>query len=173
MIRFHERAGRRAGVILLTLLLAGAAELYAQGSGARGEALFTGQARFKNGGPACAACHTVSGIIFPQGGAMGPDLTHEYAKLGPDGMQATLETLYFPAMNALFSPRPLTPDEQQDLTAFFQSVNRNRTENLTLGFAVVALAGFALLLGATWLKGRRRLRSVRGALLERAGVVQR
>ncbi len=171
MIRIHQRVGRRAGLILIWFLFPGALEVFAQGS--RGQALFTGQIRFKNGGPACGSCHTVGGIAFPKGGTMGPELTHEYSKLGAEGMQATLETLYFPAMNALFAPRPLTPDEQQDLTAFFQSADRNRTENLTAGFAGVALAGFVFLLGLTWLKGRRRLRSVRCALLARTGAARR
>jgi cytochrome c553 len=159
----------RAGFVIVGLLLAGAFELSAQASSSRGEALFTGRVRFKNGAPACGSCHSVGGSAFPKGGTMGPDLTHEYSKLGAAGMQATLETLYFPAMNALFAPRPLTPDEQQDLTAFFQNADRNRPENLTGGFSLIALAGFAMLLGITWLKGRRRIRSVRGALLERAG----
>ncbi len=104
---------------------------------------------------------------------MGPDLTHEYSKLGPTAMQATLETLYFPAMNALFSPRPLTPEEQQDLTAFFQSADRNRAENLTGGLGVIGVIGFAVLLGITWIKGRGRIHSVRRALLERAGAGRR
>ncbi len=104
---------------------------------------------------------------------MGPDLTGEYSKLGPEAMQATLDTLYFPAMNALFTTRPLTPGEQQDLTAFFKDAARNQPESMTGAFGLIALAGFLLLLGVTWLKGRRRVRSVRGALLERAGVVRR
>ncbi len=160
-------------MLYVIVLVAGAPGLFAQGSTVRGEALFTGQARFQNGGPACGSCHTVAGIRFPKGGTMGPDLTHEYAKLGPTAMQATLETLYFPAMNALFSPRPLTPEEQLDLSAFFQSVDRNGAENLTAGLGLIALIGFAILLGITWIKGRGRIRSVRRSLLERVGAGRR
>lgn len=173
MARGDSRAGKRTIILLLAVLLAGAPELYAQGSATRGEALFTGQTRFQNGGPACGSCHSTSGLSFPQGGTMGPDLTHEYSKLGPAAMQATLETLYFPAMNALFAPRPLTPEEQQDLIAFFQSVDRNQVGNLTAGLGLIALIGFFILLGITWIKGRGRIRSVRRALLERAGAVRR
>ncbi|MGE5644938.1 MAG: hypothetical protein ACM336_04015 [Acidobacteriota bacterium] len=104
---------------------------------------------------------------------MGPDLTHEYSKLGPAALQATLGTLYFPAMNALFSTRPLTPREQQDLTAFFQSADRNPVENVTSGLGIIGAIGFAVLLGITWVKGRGRVRSVRRALLERAGAARR
>ncbi len=173
MILIHQRVERCIGTVLFWFLLAGAPQMFAQGSAANGEALFTGQVRFKNGGPACGSCHTVGGISFPQGGTMGPVLTHEYSKLGAPAMHATLETLYFPAMNALFSPRPLTEDEQQDLTAFFLTVDKNQTANLTGVFALIALAGFLLLLAATWFKGRRRVRSVRGALLQRAGAARR
>ncbi len=99
---------------------------------------------------------------------MGPDLTTAYAKLGPQGMQATLETLYFPAMNPLFNTRPLTPEEQQDLTTFFQAVGRNRGQDRTAELAAIAAAGFLVLLAVTWWKGRGRVRSVRRALLARA-----
>ena len=172
-MRADSRLGRWASIILFLVLAAGAAEALAQASAANGEALFTGQVRFQNGGPACGSCHSVAGLRFPKGGTMGPDLTHEYSKLGPAAMQATLETLYFPAMNALFSPRPLTPPEQQDLTAFFQSADRNPVENLTGGLTLIGLVGFFVLLGITWLKGRGRIRSVRRSLLERAGAARR
>ncbi len=104
---------------------------------------------------------------------MGPDLTREYSKLGPEGMRATLETLYFPAMTALYATRPLTPGEQADLGAFLQSVRNRRPESTTGVLGLLALVGFGLLLGSTWLKGRQRVRSVRGALLTRAGVSKR
>src|SRR5690242_13461457 len=80
-----------------------------------GEALFTGRTPLANGGPACASCHAATGIGFPGGGSMGPDLTSEMSKLGPRGLHYALQTLYFPAMNALFLHRPLTPSEQDDL----------------------------------------------------------
>ena len=41
----------------------------------RGERLFMGSVPFQNGGPSCMSCHNVSGIPFPGGGILGPDLT--------------------------------------------------------------------------------------------------
>src|SRR5690349_6939289 len=61
-----------------------------QGLPDAGRHLFTGTVHFKNGGPACVACHNVAGLDFPGGGNMGPDLTGAYAKLGPDGLNSAL-----------------------------------------------------------------------------------
>lgn len=139
-----------------------------------GKALFDGQVRMQNGGPACATCHTAAGIPFPYGGTMGPDLTREYSKLGPQGMAVALKTLYFPAMNPLFEKRPLTEVEQDRLAAFFQSIDQKppppSPTMVLLAASIVLLLLFFLW---TWLAvGRRRLRSVRRALLERAGAAK-
>ncbi len=100
---------------------------------------------------------------------MGPDLTRVYSKLGPVGLNSALETLFFPAMTPLFQYHPLTPQERADLAAFFQSTaQRQPPAFLTASFALIALAGFLILLAGTWIGGRRRLLSVRQALLERA-----
>jgi cytochrome c peroxidase len=138
---------------------------------AAGAALFSGGMRMQNGGPACSSCHRAAGIPFPNGGTMGPDLTKEYSKLGGQGLGIALKSLNFPAMTAIFATRPLTDGEQAQLAAFFQSIDeqappRSPTSAL-LTAALVALAGLLLW---TWLAvGRRRVRSVRRALLERAG----
>ena len=85
--------------------------------GRRPETLFLGTVRFKNGGPACSACHSVAGLAFPRGGTMGPDLTRAYSKIGPEGLNSALETLFFPAMTPLFAYRPLTLNERRNLAA--------------------------------------------------------
>ncbi len=135
-----------------------------------GESLFRGTTRFANGGPACAACHTVAGLPFPSGGTMGPDLTHEYSKVGLAGLQGSLQTLFFPTMTPLFANRPLTTEEQVRLFAFLKdSDERSTTEgNPTPIFSLIAVVGCAVLLGVTWRAGRKRVRSVRHALLKRA-----
>jgi hypothetical protein len=102
---------------------------------------------------------------------MAPDLTHEYSKLGPQGMHYALRTLYFPAMNALFLRHQLTAQEELDLDAFFQNADRSQPGmDLTAVFGIVGLAGFGVLMGFTWIAGRGRVHSVRRALLKRAGV---
>jgi mono/diheme cytochrome c family protein len=138
---------------------------------AAGKALFTGRARLQNGGPACIACHTVAGIPFPHGGTMGPDLTREYANLGPLGVTVALRTLDFPAMTSLYQKRPLTAAEQQQFAAFFRSIYRRRLPaSPTLAMALAAIAVVAaLFLWALLAGGRRRARRVRQQSLAESG----
>lgn len=134
-------------------------------------ALFTGQKRFQNGGPTCASCHSVATLPFPRGGTMAPDLTHEYSKLGPEGMHYALRTLYFPAMNALFLKRQLTDQEESDLTAFFKNADHaQQTISHTEIIGGAAVLGLLVLVGVTWVSGRGRVHSVRHKLLKRAGL---
>lgn len=133
-----------------------------------GRALFVGDQPFANGGPPCIACHSVATLSFPYGGTVGPDLTHVTAKLGPQGLDYALQTLYFPTMTALFRTRPLTHDEQVDLGAFLQRVNQSSTGGaVTLEFGITALLGLCVLLVVTALAGRGRVRSVRRRRLVR------
>lgn len=101
---------------------------------------------------------------------MGPDLTRAYAKLGPAGLNSALETLFFPAMTPLFAYRPLTDDERRNLAAFFQGVDGQLPGTPTLAVAAIALAACLMLIAVTGIAGRRRIRSVRRALLERVRV---
>ena len=142
-----------------------------QGSFARGEDLFTGRTRFRNGGPACVACHSVEGLPFPNGGTLGPDLTQTYTKLGPAGTAAAMQTLYFPAMIPIYRDRQLAPQEQADLEAFF-----SRTATLTVApssqitwalivAAIVLGFIFVMITAIVW---RNRVLTVRRALVARA-----
>lgn len=135
-----------------------------------GESLFRGTTRLANNGPACAACHGVANLPFPSGGTMGPDLTHEYSRIGLVGLQGSLQTLFFPTMIPLFANRPLTTGEQADLLAFLKDADQQQHagSNPTARFGLAAVLGCVALLGVTWIGGRRRVRSVRHALLKRA-----
>ena len=137
---------------------------------AAGRALFLGTVRFQNGGPACSACHSVAGLPFPEGGTMGPDLTRVYSKMGPEGLNSALETLFFPAMTPLFRYRPLTANERRDLAALFENVDRQQPATPTPAIGAMALAFFLILIAVTGVAGRHRVRSVRRALLQRARV---
>jgi mono/diheme cytochrome c family protein len=140
-----------------------------EGSTERGEELFTGRIPFKNGGPPCSGCHTVSGLSFPGGGTLGPNLTRTYSKLGPEGLSTALHTLFFPTMAPLYDRHLLTPSERSDLFAFFQQADSHLVvRNHTIAVAAIALAGFAILLFLTWVLWRDRLRSVRRTLVETA-----
>jgi len=139
------------------------------GSTVRGKELFSGEVHFENGGPPCAACHSIAGLSFPNGGTLGPNLTHEYGKLGPQGTAIVLKTLYFPAMSPIYDSRPLTPQEQADLQAFLkETATSHEAPSDTLAIAVAGLLGFFVLLIVTRAVWRDRLRSVRRRLLEKA-----
>lgn len=100
---------------------------------------------------------------------MGPDLTHEFSKVGDVGLQGSLQTLFFPTMTPLFANRPLTTEEQNQLFAFLKNSDSKPVAATPTGvFAGLALIGCALLLILTWLLGRKRIRSVRKAMLHRA-----
>jgi hypothetical protein len=139
------------------------------GDAKAGEAFFTGRIRLANGGPPCISCHSVSGLAFPNGGTMGPDLTGVYSRFGPEGMAAALDTLFFVTMQPLYDTRPLTPIEQQNLAAFFKQTAQNHPRpGITAEFGLISVAGCAglfVLNGFIW---KKRLRGVRRDLLARA-----
>lgn len=158
------------GVELKATLLQTSVSSFA-GNVETGKELFTGKRRLLNGGPACASCHSVATLAFPHGGTMAPDLTHEYSKLGPDGMHYALRTLYFPAMNALFLKHQLSDQEERDLSAFFEDADSAKRINSHTGiFGAAAVLGLLVLVGITWVSGRGRVHSVRRKLLRRTGL---
>ncbi len=132
-----------------------------------GKALFAGTARFQNGGPPCAACHAVSGLPFPNGGSLGPDLSRSAAKLGPQGINVALQTLYFPTMRPVFDAHPLTAFEQADLRSFLEQAQRGPLPpNIFPLLALIGFFGLVVLLAFTWGVWRHRLRGVRKELVQ-------
>ena len=135
---------------------------------ARGASLFLGQTRFENGGTPCGSCHRLSSLGFPNGGTVGPDLSSAYQTLGPEGMDVTLKTLFFPTMMPLFEKRPLTAGEQDALKALLQQSPASPAgAGETAALAAIAAAGFLVLAAITWMAGRRRLHGVRAPLVVR------
>lgn len=129
---------------------------------ADGQSLFLGTTPFKNGGPPCASCHDAAGLPFPHGGGLGPDLSRAAAKLGPAGLEVSLQTLYFPTMSPIFRSRPLTQDEQNQLKAFLmQSGQQPARSGFTLIVVGTAVGGFLMLLALTAFAWRYRIREVR------------
>lgn len=177
----HLTANRRrtAAVVLLALFpIASAAQStppaqvagnIARGSAPHGEELFTGRIHLRNQGPACISCHRIAGLPFPNGGTLGPDLTGAYKKLGPQGTQSAMQTLYFKVMTPIYGAHPLFPDEQADLMAYLeQAESRPQSQwdtQIVLLAAVFLGAGFVVITGFVW---RDRVRSVRRAMVERA-----
>jgi hypothetical protein len=152
----------------------GSLQTNTSGSIQNGKVLFAGTMRFQNGGPPCAACHAISGLPFPNGGTLGPDLSKASARLGPKGMAAALQTLFFPTMAPIFDARPITVSEQNDLEAFLDQAQSGPTPpNITPIMASVGAIGLLALLAAAWGIWRKRLRGVRRTLVHSAGGVKR
>lgn len=138
------------------------------GSSSRGEKLFTGVVPLQNGGPPCMSCHNVSGIPFPGGGILGPDLTKVYLQFGPTAMNSVLATLPFPTMAPIFDKRPLTLPEQHDLEVFFEQASALPPTSMTAKVILSVIGGFIVLMiviGLTW---HKRLLTVRKSLVDRA-----
>ncbi len=132
----------------------------------QGRDLFAGRVRYQNGGPPCGSCHAISSLGFPNGGALGPDLSGIYQSLGPDGTDVTLQTLFFPTMMPLYEKRPLTPAEQRALKAFLARAGTTPVgQHDTVWLAALAFGGLVVLLALTWLAWRSRLRGVRAPLV--------
>ncbi len=141
----------------------------ASGPAAKGEEYFTGMIPLQNGGPPCMACHNISGIPFPGGGSVGPDLTGVASKFGA-GLEATLSTLPFPTMIPIFGKRPLTMTERQGLEAFFKNRTGPPGPNSAIKIVLPAIGGFIVLIILIWLIWRNRLMTVRKALVNSGGV---
>ncbi len=137
-----------------------------QGSFVAGEKLFIGLIPLENGGPPCVSCHSVSGIPFPGGGTLGPDLTGAYSKFGQTAINSILATLPFPTMKPIFDNHPLTLKEQQKLGAFFQKASTEPIASMTWRIVLPGVLGLILLMILTAAIWSNRLLSVRKSLVE-------
>jgi cytochrome c553 len=132
-----------------------------------GRMLFIGGAQLANGGPACISCHTVAGVGALAGGTLGPDLTNVHDRYGEAGLAAALKGLPFPSMRGVFTEKPLTDDEAANFFAYFAQTSQRTSEPVNLGFVLIGLGGFLLLLLLGQLVWRKRLRAVRTPLVGR------
>jgi len=150
---------------------------FAQSDVDAGGAIFTGRTRLGAGAPACISCHTVRGVGGLGGGQLAPDLTLVSQRLGGrPGLTAWLGAPATPTMQSLFAKRPIAPEEVAPLVAFLEHSAQQGTPAGRAGlgsFAVLGLglAAFGLVVMDTaW---KKRFRSVRRALVERAKVSRR
>jgi mono/diheme cytochrome c family protein len=139
-----------------------AAALPNSGSQLRGRQYFSGALPLTNGAPNCIACHSTADLPALGGGSLGPDLTQVANRLGDPGLASALQTLPFPTMQGVFANRMLTPAEQADLYAYFQSVKTMQpaAANHAAWFWGTGAAGALLLfglLGFYWPRQRRSL----------------
>lgn len=126
------------------------------GDAQRGRDLFVGGRGLTNGGTACIACHDTAGLGAPGGGLWGPDLTQVVQRYGGEaGLRAVLGTIAFPSMVPVYQNRPLTPQEQADLTAFMQqsageTVPSKGWRHITLYILVFGMMDVFLVLLFAW-----------------------
>ncbi len=133
-----------------------------------GKDLFMGRTSLKNNGPACLACHNVSGIGLIGGGTVGKDLTGSYALMGEPGLTSILKTPPFPIMKEIISAKPLTDSEIANLVAFMKeagSTPATSSQNSALFFILTA-AGAIFVFVIFQFLWRRRLSNVRRSMLK-------
>ncbi len=135
----------------------------------RGRDLFTGRLALQNGAAPCISCHTTAGSGVPiAGGTFSKDLTHVYARLGDQGLDAALKAPAFRVMGRVFDARPLTADEALALRAFLYGANKAGVDaQEALSLPLLGGAGALLALGILNGIWSRRLRGVRAALVPR------
>jgi len=138
------------------------------GDPAVGERLFVGTRPMENGGAPCLGCHGIAGHGLGGGASFGPDLTTLYSNYGSSGVASVLSTLPFPTMQPIFAKRPLTPDEQADLVAFFKKVSGEPPLRIGGHLSRDVILALLILAGILFLFGRQRLLGVRRELLAKA-----
>jgi mono/diheme cytochrome c family protein len=163
-----QQSGGAAGGAASTA--AAPAASFPTGDSVHGRELFVGGARFKNGGPPCMSCHSISGIGALGGGTLGPDLSGAYQKYGgTEGLESFISGLPTPTMNAVWSKEPLTPQEIADVSAFIKEAAVTERPLNSIGqlalLAVLGLVILAIIIASYW---RRRLLSVRIAMVTNA-----
>jgi mono/diheme cytochrome c family protein len=92
-----------------------------------GTELAMGSRTLANGGPPCISCHSFRGIPMLGGGSLGPDLTHEYTRLGGGrAVTAWLTAPATPTMRSVYKTCALQPDEIRALAAYLESVSNQK-----------------------------------------------
>lgn len=139
----------------------------AEGRSDLGRAYFTGEKAFANEGAPCLACHNMAGFGMAAGANYGPDLTQLYDSYGSEGVEAVLESLLFPSMEAIYSSKPLNEQEQADLAAFFQQAAQLSVIPNSKKLAFQVVIGVLILFGLGFFVGLRRMRAIRQPLIDK------
>ena len=135
------------------------------GDAARGKALFTGASALQSGAVSCIACHDAGGVGALGGGNLASDLSdagERYTR--GEGLADLLKDMPFPAMNAIYGPRPLTAVEAADLAAFLGEQTSKKRDNHTETFFGLGVLGMLLLAGLSQIIWRKRFKGVRQQL---------
>ncbi|MBM2837678.1 MAG: cytochrome c, class [Deltaproteobacteria bacterium] len=113
-----------------------------------GKALFTGETRFANAGPACMSCHS-AGVGALDGGNLGPNLTKAYVD---ESKNPLLSTAWVngggsPTMGPIFAAKNITEAEMENLRAFLKVQGANDVApSQSATFAGIGIIGFIAIL---------------------------
>ena len=113
-----------------------------------GRALFTGEMRFANAGPACMSCHS-AGVGALDGGSLGPNLTKAYVD---ESKNPLLSTAWVngggsPTMGPIFAAKNITEAEMENLRAFLKAQGANDVApSQSATFAGIGIIGFVAIL---------------------------
>jgi mono/diheme cytochrome c family protein len=138
----------------------------------RGQDMFQGTIRFRNGGPSCNACHDVKNDAVIGGGILAAELTTVFSRMGGSGVGAILGQAPFPVMQAAYAKNPLTDDEITDLVAFLQDADEQHLFHQPRDYGIGLFASGAVGAGLMFLffafiwRGRKR-GSVNQAIYDR------
>ena len=116
-----------------------------------GRALFQGHTRLANGGPACNACHTVTNDSVMGGGALAPELTWVFSRLGATAVKTLIRFPSFSVMRAAYQDKPLTDEEAVALVGFLRRMDEQHAlyqpRRYGLRLLAAGAGGMVLLLG--------------------------
>lgn len=143
-----------------------------------GRKYFTGEMRFKNGGPACVSCHNIEGVGGFGGGSLASGIGSGFSSLnkaherngGDAGLVSVLSNPQFVVMKNAFAQNPLAQEEVVAVTAYLGDVSANTKEEpgsvgMILLLALLSLAGTGLLIFGFDRIWNKRLRNVRKTLV--------
>jgi mono/diheme cytochrome c family protein len=140
-----------------------------------GSQLALGTRPLANRGAACISCHALRGTPVLGGGKLGPDLTHEFTRLGgARAATAWLSSPPTPTMKAVYATHALKPDEAHALAAYLESVSKEQGGGAAGAekiFLLIGLGGCLIALAAMDMIWKRRFHAVRRPLV--AGKSQR
>jgi len=88
----------------------------------KGQDLFTGKQRFKNGGASCISCHHVRKDNMISGGGLAVELTDVYERLKKVGVEGMITGLPFPQMKTTYQNHKIEEEEVTQLVAFLKDV---------------------------------------------------
>lgn len=109
----------------------------------RGKNIFTGSLTLTNGGPSCISCHNVNYKDIIPGGLLAKDLTTVFSRLGGDaGLKGMLGAPPFPAMTQAYKDKPITEKEIAELTAFFNKIDKDKTNQVVNTMNPLLYGGF-------------------------------